>query len=692
MDISTNTSFGVNTLPKAGFTELTDGLLKHFHTTVKTSSEYGYVAYSYNHESRYSGTGSNIVYDNDGSIVTGNIDTISILSQSRYHYHSTTISGINATVAQSDELGFWQSLLDGDNSIRFTSLAGEDAYNPPISIQSGSGNDTIIDTNTGTYGFKFRTINKIDAGAGDDQIHLLNNASLFEITLGDGADQILQQAQEIDKSQIGLRTIKDFNPAEDTIILPSNEAGTTIYHIVDTDAGAVLRSTGANASDIMLLEGISLNQIQMKDGIISGKDGGGDDDQYGLPIYGSDFADTLHGTDGDDLIYSGGGNDTVIGWNGDDLIFGETGNDNLFGRSGNDFILGNEGADFIDGGDGNDQLFGGEGNDTLVGRNGNDRLFGEAGNDKLHGLEGDDLLAGGLGSDLLEGGTGNDHLAGGSGNDVLKGGDGDDELFGDEGNDTLFGGAGADFMDGGAGIDTASYAKSKSGVEVYMNSDSLSKGDAKGDTFLNIENVTGSAYADVIVGDGQTTLLDGGDGDDRLFAGRGNDTLIGGNGNDQLNGGWGDDMLRGGAGNDIIFGYIGDDQLFGGSGNDKLIAGAGNDDLIGGSGNDFLQGDTGNDFFAAGTGNDEIHMGEGNDYYLLQSAGDGTSYGADFITDFDVQNDLIIFESKAVTADTINSFFQQTGEGLLIEVDNSSVLLQGVTADDLNTSSNFEFG
>ena len=569
MDISTNASFGVNTLPKAGFTGFTDGLLKQFRVINSTDAAFAYTAVGNNYSVKYSGTGSNIAYDSDGSIASGDIDTYSVLTQSRYHYHSTTISGINATVAQSDELGFWQHLLGSDNTIKFLSMFGEDAYNPPISIQSGSGNDTIIDTNTETYGFKFRTINKIDAGAGDDQIHLLNNASLFEITLGDGADQIFQQAQEIDKSQIGLRAIKDFNPVEDTIILPSNEAGTTIYHIVDTDAGAVLRSTGANASDIMLLEGISLNQIQMNDGIISGKDDVGDgnsDDIYGLPIYGTDNADTLHGTDSEDLIYAGGSNDTVIGWNGDDLIFGEGGRDSIFGGKGNDFILGNEGYDRLKGGDGDDQIFGGSGGDGIHGEDGNDRLFGELGNDHINGGAGNDLLAGGQGYDYLLGETGNDHLAGGVGNDWLYGGDGEDELFGEEGNDTLIGGAGSDFLDGGTG----------------------------------------------------------------------------------------------------------------------------NDDLIGGSGNDLLDGGSGNDFFAAGTGNDEIHMGEGNDYYLLQSDGHGTSFGADVIKDFDVASDLIIFESKSVTADTINNFFSNTGEGLLIQVDNSSVLLHGVTADDL--SSNFEFG
>ena len=694
MNFRTNMSLGLEDLFKTGLIEASDAFVAKFHPGATTASSFRYSIGSGHEGTQFSGTGNRFTYDSDTSINGGQLDTYSYsLSQkitggpllSSY----LSISNMNTTIEAIGDPNFGRTLMDSNDTIEVDVSKTFDARFPiNISIAAKSGDDSIVDITQ--YASSYMGITSgasIDLGKGNDQIQLNYSLTRFSITLGEGADKVVQLAQNTTNDVVGLRTIKDFNPAEDTIILPPNESGTTVYHIVDTVVGTMLRSTGANTSDIMLLEGISLNQIQMINGIISGKyDAGSDDNQYGLPIYGSDYSETLHGTDGNDLVFAGGGNDTVIGWNGDDLIYGEAGNDILFGKAGQDFILGDEGDDFIDGGNGNDQLFGGDGDDILVGREGNDRIFGEAGNDKLHGLDGNDLLAGGLGSDLLEGGLGNDHLAGGIGNDILKGGDGENELFGEEGDDTLFGGAGSDFFDGGAGVDTVSYADSKSGLEVYMMTESLSKGDAKGDTFVNVENILGSTFLDVIVGNDQDNVLDGGFGygNDRLFGRGGDDTLIGGEGYDQLNGDAGNDLLSGGAHGDVLFGGTGDDQLFGDDGNDKLIAGSGGDDLIGGAGNDLLEGGGGNDFFAAGTGNDEIHMGEGNDYYLFQSDGHGASYGADVIRDFNVNTDLIIFEDKSLTADTINSFFQQTGEGLLIEVENSSVLLNGVTADDLN--------
>ena len=96
------------------------------------------------------------------------------------------------------------------------------------------------------------------------------------------------------------------------------------------------------------------------------------------------------------------------------------------------------------------------------------------------------------------------------------------------GDDTLVGGAGVDSLDGGTGTDTADYNASGAAVTVNLTTGTGSGGDAQGDTLVNIEKLTGSAFADVLTGDGNANTLAGGAGADSLFGGAGNDVLIGG--------------------------------------------------------------------------------------------------------------------------------------------------------------------
>ena len=57
-------------------------------------------------------------------------------------------------------------------------------------------------------------------------------------------------------------------------------------------------------------------------------------------------------------------------------------------------------------------------------------------------------------------------------------------------------------------------------------------GGAGTDTLSNIENITGSNYADTLTGDGGDNILTGGSGNDTLTGGAGNDTLEGNAGTD----------------------------------------------------------------------------------------------------------------------------------------------------------------
>jgi Ca2+-binding RTX toxin-like protein len=175
------------------------------------------------------------------------------------------------------------------------------------------------------------------------------------------------------------------------------------------------------------------------------------------------------------------------------------------------------------------------------------------------------IFVGSAGADAFTGYLYNDTLSGGAGNDTLNGG---------AGNDTLDGGAGDDALNGGSDIDTADYSTATAAVRVSLLTTAQQNTVGAGlDTVSNVENLTGSAFADTLTGSNGVNVLNGGNGNDKLFGRNGNDTLNGGDGNDTLNGGAGNDTMTGGIGNDI---YVVDSQ------NDVIVevAGGGTADKV----------------------------------------------------------------------------------------------------------------
>jgi Ca2+-binding RTX toxin-like protein len=239
-------------------------------------------------------------------------------------------------------------------------------------------------------------------------------------------------------------------------------------------------------------------------------------------------------------LFGGPGNDTLrCQGTAADILFGGAGADTLYGGAGSDVLDGGEGADLIYAGEGHDVASGGPGDDTLYGENGNDILLGDAGDD---------------------------HLRGGNGNDTLYGLDGNDDLRGEAGNDTLAGGAGVDALDGGSGTDTAACTGAAQGCALNLNTGAVAD-DGFGysdSSLIGIENLTGGAYNDLLVGNGNNNTLNGLNGNDLLAGLGGADTLNGGLGDDTL---WasGDpatgvcssdgarDTLNGGLGNDTAY-------------------------------------------------------------------------------------------------------------------------------------------
>src|SRR5262249_1875986 len=80
-------------------------------------------------------------------------------------------------------------------------------------------------------------------------------------------------------------------------------------------------------------------------------------------------------------------------------------------------------------------------------------------------------------------------------------------------------------IDGGGGVNTLDYSATTGGVVVNL---PLQTATGLRGGIANIQNVTGSAGNDVLVGDAQANVLRGGPGRDLLIGGRGADLLDGG--------------------------------------------------------------------------------------------------------------------------------------------------------------------
>jgi len=236
-----------------------------------------------------------------------------------------------------------------------------------------------------------------------------------------------------------------------------------------------------------------------------------------------------------------------------------------------------------------------------------------------------DRLSSAAGVDRLDGGQGNDRLSSGAENDVLFGGLGADRLLGEDGIDAFIGGPGDDQLRGGGGFaDQAQFFDSPNGVNA-----NLATGIAIGhgtDSLLDIQQLVGSNFDDMLTGNA---------GDNNFIAMLGDDVIDGGAGFDGAehnflfdpvtvdlalgtSSGQGSDQLLsieavgGTIGEDLLLGSDGPDSLTGRAGDDRIEGRGANDDLAGNEGEDFLDGGDGNDIANGGVDSDTCVAAETN--------------------------------------------------------------------------------
>jgi Ca2+-binding RTX toxin-like protein len=577
--------------------------------------------------------------------------------------------------AGNDELrgGNGNDVVDGDGSLRgkFGGTLGDIEFIGDDLLFGEAGNDSL-------YGGNGSDI--LDGGTGDDELY--GDRIAFRATDGSAIGGPSVQIQmSTGNDMLSGNDMLDGgegndilvgNAGDDTILggIGNDTARTTVTSDgadrVDLGAGddvvAVMANADANVSSRIRLTFTSAeigNGLANDANTMANQDGG-----LAVRLQSEDYADGLVGPVSrydDEGITFVASNESApqVTFDVRDLVSGVSRGD-LFEV----VTLGTSGADvqtavlaarpyYFNAGMGDDQVTGGAGNDFLVGGAGNDMLDGGAGNDSF---------LGGAGADSLTGGIGNDMLAGGTEDDTLDGGSGDDMLIGDAGSDRLSGGTGADALNGGADFDYAFYRSSTTGVDARLYDSALNSGDATGDVFTSIEGLAGSAFGDMLFGDGSVNVLSGEGGDDTMdgvgglldqyFGGAGTDQIYARQGADIIDGGDGIDYARYDYADTGVRAYLYDaTQNFGHAALDSYVSveglvGSGfGDDLRGNSEINVLYGDDGDDFFIGFEGTDVLNGGADVDTFFYATAFDGGGTG-DSIQDFVSGTDRIMVQGS----------------------------------------------
>ena len=238
-----------------------------------------------------------------------------------------------------------------------------------------------------------------------------------------------------------------------------------------------------------------------------------------IVLGGSEDDDVLIADLGDDTVWGDGGDDYIEGGHGINRLHGGTGDDIIYGGGDAEFLHGEEGDDVINGGNGlGDLIFGGDGNDFVVGGIDGKEVFAAEGNDFILGSPDVDFLLGGEGDDWIEGAEGFDTIAGENselffnspiiGHDVMFAGTNEQDFDAESGDDIMVQGESVMRNEGMLGFDWVSFEEHNSfGADADMRVKIFTTvaADILRNRFDRVEAMSGSKFADILVGDERTS-------------------------------------------------------------------------------------------------------------------------------------------------------------------------------------------
>lgn len=367
-------------------------------------------------------------------------------------------------------------------------------------------------------------------------------------------------------------------------------------------------------------------------------------------VIGSQGADSLIGTDAANLLVGNAADDTLIGGGGADTLYGGMLPGALLPQplpAASDIPLLNisgivpaasfsneydPGADYLDGGAGADLMVAGRGAATFIVDDMNDTAIGA-----LIDPIGNGVLVNAW-MDTVRASV--DYTLDATVDVLVQTGTADIDGFGNAGANWMTPNAGQNHLDAGGGYDVLDFGAAGAAVAVSLLAGTGSAGIAAGDSYVNFEELRGSAHGDTLLGIGAGGKVFGQGGNDLIRAAPGAETINGGEGIDTISYadadaaidvpffGVGHDANGGAAAGDILLdvevliGSAFNDfmkvqspaeripmQLEGGGGDDTLSGFLYAETLIGGEGADSIYGNVGNDLITGGAGNDTIEGG-----------------------------------------------------------------------------------
>lgn len=496
------------------------------------------------------------------------------------------------------DIQFNVSLAGAQNSLRVIGAATNDAIalgrtgggTEQINLNASGGNTSADVSMTGVASMQVNT------GSGNDTVNGQGGAAvggdsafLLPMTISGGpGNDILSSGDGASTIDPGLGTDTATGGAGDDILVSSqgNDAldgggGTNTFdasfetaavHVNLTAGTATGTSMGSDTlANIQNVKGSNFNDV----------------------IAGDGNANQITGALGSDILTGAGGNDVINGGGGNDTIDGGPGNDALNGFSGNDSFIASDGTDTINGGsesEGNTINYSAQSGGVTVDLTGGTAV-------KPGGTDTISAISNVIGTPFADDISGDGHA------NFISAGAGSDTVSAGAGRDIILGGTGTNSIDGGTGVDVVEYSFATAGVHVNL-STSTATGTGIADTLAHIENIRGSRFADVLIGDSHNNTITGASGNDIELGNSGDDTFNMGSaadGADRISGGPGIDTVSyaGRHGNlHVSLDGVNNDGTTGEHDNvlgdvENVITGRGNDVIMGNKGDNRLNGGPG---------------------------------------------------------------------------------------------------